>query len=89
VKFLAKKYFILLLGLLFVAPISLEPLFHEFSEDEYFQAECKFCQNALSTPTKSKTEPVTTFLSSTFLAEINEIFISFSFANFYSRAPPK
>ncbi len=88
-KFLTKKYFILLVGLLFVVPISLEPLFHEFSEDEYFQAECKFCQNALSTPTETKTELVSTFLSSTFLAEINEPFISFSFANFYSRAPPK
>ena len=72
-----------------MVPLSLEPLFHEFSEDEYFQVECKFCQNALSIPSESRADPVATFLSSTFSAEINEIFISFSFANFYSRAPPK
>ena len=88
-KIVAKKYLILLAGLIFVTSIFVDPLYHEFSEDEYSQAECQFCKNNISIPTQSNVDSVKIFLSTTLPVEINENFISFNFYNYFSRAPPK
>ena len=88
-KFIGKKYFILLTGLLFVTSVSLDPLFHGFIESESSQIECQFCKNNISIPTQSNVDLVKIFLSTTLPVEINENFISFNFNNYFSRAPPK
>ena len=89
VKFIGKKYFILLTGLLFVTSVSLDPLFHGFIESESSQIECQFCKNEVSDPIETKIGIVKVSLSSILKDEINENFISFNLNNYYSRAPPK
>ena len=88
-KFFGKKYFILLTGLFFVTSLSLDPLYHEFIEDESSQIECQLCKNEVSGPIKSTVDIVKVSLSTILKVEINENFISFNLNNYYSRAPPK
>ncbi len=88
-KFFGKKYFILLTGLFFVTSVSLDPLYHEFIEDESSRIECQFCKNEVSGPIKSTVDIVKVSLSTILKVEINENFISFNLNNYYSRAPPK
>mgnify|MGYP000990444634 CR=1 FL=1 len=88
-KIVTKKYLILLTGLIFVTAIFIDPLYHEFSEDEPFQIECQFCKNEVSDPIETKIGIVKVSLSTILKVEINENFISFNLNNYYSRAPPK
>ena len=88
-KFFGKKYFILLTGLFFVTSVSLDPLYHEFVEDESSRIECQLCKNKVSGPIKSTVGIVKVSLSTILKVEINENFISFNLNNYYSRAPPK
>ena len=88
-KFFGKKYFILLTGLFFVTSVSLDPLYHEFIEDESSQIECQLCKNEVSGLIKSTVDIVKVSLSTILKVEINENFISFNLNNYYSRAPPK
>ena len=88
-KIVTKKYLILVAGLIFITSIFVDPLYHEFSEDEYFQIECQFCKNNISIPIESNVDLVKIFLSTALQVEINENFISFNFNNYFSRAPPK
>ena len=88
-KFFGKKYFILLTGLFFVTSVSLDPLYHEFIEDESSRIECQFCKNEVSGPIKSTVDIVKVSLSTILKVEINENFISFNLNKYYSRAPPK
>ena len=88
-KFFGKKYFILLTGLFFVTSVSLDPLYHEFIEDESSQIECQLCKNEVSGPIKSTVDIVKVSLSTILKVEINENFISFNLNKYYSRAPPK
>ena len=43
-----KNYFLVLVGLFFVATFALDPLFHEASEDDHSNLECHFCLNEIS-----------------------------------------
>ena len=87
-NFFGKKYFVLIVGLLFVTSLSLDSLYHGYIEGESSQIECQFCKNEVSGSIQSKVGIATISLSKILKIEINKNFISFNLKNFYSRAPP-
>ena len=87
-RLLSKKYFILFSGLLLVGSISLDPLHHEFLEEQYSQVECQFCNEVVSV-IQSEAGDVEVFLPILLEGEIINAFFSNPPKTFNSRAPPK
>ncbi len=87
-KFLDKKCFVFIIGLIFVSSLSLDSLYHGYIEGESSQIECQFCKNEVTGSIQSKVGIATVSLSTILKTEINKDFISSNLKNFYSRAPP-
>ena len=88
-KFIGKKYFILLTGLLFVTSVSFHSVEHRFIDDQISHIECLLCDNTVSDSVESNVIVEKVSLSEILKVEINENFISFNLNSYYSRAPPK
>ncbi|MFL2698305.1 MAG: hypothetical protein ACJ0F4_03825 [Gammaproteobacteria bacterium] len=87
-RFMNKKYFILLAGLL-VLTSALDPVLHEYSDDLVYESECQLCSNEISKEVQPLTIKNIEFKLSHMKVEKVDDFVSVTPKNFYSRAPPK
>ena len=87
-RFNTKKYLVLFSGLFLISSISLDPLHHEFLEEENLQVECQFCNEVVSA-IQSEVGDIKVFLPTLLDVEIKTNFNLNSPKNFNSRAPPK
>ena len=88
-KFLTKRYFILLAGLLFVTSVSSDSLLHKFSDNLAYEIECQLCINEIAEETKSLILENKLFKISLLILNLDENFVFFNPKNYYTRAPPK
>ena len=83
------KFFVLLIGFLFIASASADPLLHSYEDSESYQIECQFCKNDVSEPLKRNLVQTNNYLSIDKKVEVYENYISIINHDYSSRAPPK
>ena len=88
-KFLTKRYFVLLAGLLFVTSVSSDSLLHKFSDNLAYEIECQLCINEIAEETQSLILENKLFKISLLILNLDENFVFLNPKNYYTRAPPK
>ena len=88
-KFLSKRYFILLAGLLFVTSVSSDSLLHKFSDNLAYEIECQLCINEIAEETQSLILENQIFKIYLLILDLDEKFVFLNPKNYYTRAPPK
>ena len=83
------KFFVLLIGFLFIASASADPLLHSYEDSESYQIECQFCKNDVSELLKLNLVETYNYHSVDKKVEVYENFISIIKHDYSSRAPPK
>ena len=83
------KFFLLLVGFIFIASASADPLLHSYEDLESYQIECQFCKNDGSEPLKRNLVETNNYLSIDKKVEVYENYISIIKHDYSSRAPPK
>jgi hypothetical protein len=85
---LNRKYILLLAAFFFAASAAFDPLAHDYLSDELSEQECHFCNNEVSNPVQLDVFFAEASLFGILEIENEEYFLSPSFNNFQSRAPP-
>jgi len=85
---LDKKYIILFAAILFAVSAAFDPLTHDYDDGGLSELECHFCNNEASDPVQFNIYFAENFLFDFLVIEKEEYFLSQSFNNFQSRAPP-
>ena len=83
------KFFVLLIGFLFIASASADPLLHSYDDSEPYQTECQFCKNDVSELLKLNLVETYNYHSVFESVEVYEHYVSTIKHDYSSRAPPK